>query len=171
MPSIIDGSNSAVFNTPLPIAQGGMGGTTGFSNIVQSMVRLNNANGYGSTNTANRRFTNVVTNQGTDITYADSATLGASFTVNTNGVYSISYCDQFTAAQNVAISKNSVLTAPNLAAADILAISTATTSGFPVNPSWCGYLIAGTVIRATTDSSGVTGANPNMCQFTISRVG
>jgi hypothetical protein len=49
--------------------------------LAQSMVRLNTANGYGSTNTAIRRFTNVVTNQGTDITYADSATLGTTFTI------------------------------------------------------------------------------------------
>ena len=55
----------------------------------QSMVRLNTSNGYGSTNTVIKRYTNVVTNQGVDITYADSATLGASFTINTAGVYAI----------------------------------------------------------------------------------
>jgi hypothetical protein len=36
MPSIIDGSGSATFQTPLPLAQGGSGNTTG--NVVSSQV-------------------------------------------------------------------------------------------------------------------------------------
>jgi len=36
MPSIIDGSGSATFQTPLPLAQGGNGNTTG--NVVSSQV-------------------------------------------------------------------------------------------------------------------------------------
>lgn len=46
-------------------------------------------NGQGSTNTEIFRFTNIETNVGGDITYADSATLGASFTINTAGVYAL----------------------------------------------------------------------------------
>ena len=54
----------------------GYGGNALLTTALQkSMVRLNTANGYGSTNVCIRRFTNVVTNQGSDITYVDSATL------------------------------------------------------------------------------------------------
>ena len=71
-------------------ATGAVSGTTGtFTGAVTtplSYVRLNTANGYGSTNTKIRRFTNIVNNVGTDITYADSATLGNTFTINANGV-------------------------------------------------------------------------------------
>ena len=42
----------------------------------QNEVRLEVGNGSGSTNTKIRRFTTAVTNTGTAMTYADSATLG-----------------------------------------------------------------------------------------------
>ncbi len=61
-----------------------------------SSVYLTTGNGYGSTNTAIRRFTTAITNVGTAITYADSATLGASFTINETGLYSITYSEALT---------------------------------------------------------------------------
>ena len=74
MTTSLDGSASAIFATPLPVAQGGSGGTTGFFfGVTPSMVRLNTSNGYGSTNVKIRRFTNIITTQGSDITYVDSA--------------------------------------------------------------------------------------------------
>lgn len=48
---------------------------------------------HGSTATKIRRFVTTQTNVGADITYADSATNGASFTINTTGIYTISYID------------------------------------------------------------------------------
>lgn len=60
----------------------------------RSDVKVDGGNGYGSTNTVIRRYSNIVTNLGTDITYADSATLGASFTINTTGVYSMGTNDE-----------------------------------------------------------------------------
>lgn len=71
-----------------------------------SMVRVNTANGYGSTNTRIRRFTNTVLLQGADITYVDSATLGASFTVNASGVYSVSYSECFSASNDFGVTLN-----------------------------------------------------------------
>lgn len=50
--------------------------------------------GFGSTNTAIRRFSTALVNTGTAITYADSATLGASFTINESGTYSITSTGQ-----------------------------------------------------------------------------
>ena len=56
-------------------------------------VYVNYGNGLGSVNTYVRRFTTTVRNVGTAITYADSATLGASFTINETGLYSVYYSD------------------------------------------------------------------------------
>lgn len=138
----------------------------------QSMVRLNTANGYGSTNTKIRRFTNTVTNQGTDITYTDSATLGASFTINTNGVYSISFTDQYNQIASSGLSLNTATPTTDIyscAASEILASNTAGASGYQTMASWTGYLTAGSVIRAHTQGAA-SGANVNACQFTITRV-
>jgi len=172
MPTIIDGSGSADFHTPLPIGEGGTGTTTGFSDIVPSMVRVQAINGYGITNTVIRRFTTVVTNQGTDITYADSATLGASFTINTNGVYAISYVDQFNQATTFGISLNSTqLTTAlvNITASAIVAETSSTGAQFYAVCATTIFLPAGSVLRAHTTGTA-SGANPNTMQFAITRV-
>lgn len=54
---------------------------------------LTTGNGFGSTNTNIRIFTTVARNVGTAITGANSATLGASATINENGIYSVFYSD------------------------------------------------------------------------------
>lgn len=134
----------------------------------QSMVRINTGNGFGSTNTAIRRFTNVVTNQGSDITYADSATLGGSFTINTAGVYSITYTDSFSGAGNTGISLNSTqltTSVPSISAADQLAVATNTGANVGGCASWTGYLAAGAVIRAHCNVGSASGAQSAL--FTI----
>lgn len=140
--------------------------------IPDSYVRLNTANGYGSTNTMIRRFTNIVNQGGTDITYADSATLGGSFTINTSGTYSISFSDQFTAASNLGISLNSAtLTTAigGIAVAEILSAVTTSAANFSSVATFTGLLSAGAVVRAHT--SGIAaGTTPTFCQFTIARV-
>ena len=138
----------------------------------QSMVRVNTANGYGSTNVGIRRFTNVVTNQGTDITYADSATLGATFTINTAGVYAISYGDNFNAAGNLGISLNSsqLSTSINIiTAADRLCVADTSVANATSSTGTTVYLAAGSVIRAHTNALA-TGTVPAAVQFTITRV-
>ena len=139
---------------------------------VQSMVRLNTANGYGSTNTAIRRFTTAVTSQGTDITYVDSATLGASFTINAAGVYSISYSDQFNTASSLGITLNTISPSTGVtgvAAAQILAAATSAGPNYGINCSWTGFLPAGSVVRAHA-SITPSGSNTVLEQFTITRV-
>ena len=144
----------------------------------QSMVRLNTSNGYGSTNTCILRFTNTVTNQGSDITYADSATLGASLTINTNGVYSIS-ANYYNAATNgvVGISLNTsqpTTSIRTINAADRLAHSMmGTVAGTPVsagvvNANWTGYLAAGSVLRVHADTGGTSSAAEG--QVTVVRI-
>lgn len=136
----------------------------------RSMVRLTTDNGYGSTNTTIRRYSNVVTNQGTDITYADSATLGASFTVNVAGVYSASITGTFTASDNLGLSVNASVLNGNvaaLAAAERLAVATTSTTS-PMTVSWTGYLAAGSIVRPHTNA-GVS-SNASVGQFTIVRL-
>jgi hypothetical protein len=136
----------------------------------QSMVRVNTANGYGSTNTKIPRFTNVVANQGSDITYADSATLGASFTINTNGVYAISYSDAFGGTVGFGISLNTTTTTTNfnaIAVSERLSIATCSSSGASVTAQSTVYLAAGAVVRPHVDGTASTGSG-NL--FTITRV-
>ncbi|MDL2342439.1 MAG: hypothetical protein QFB87_05175 [Patescibacteria group bacterium] len=124
---------------------------------MQSMVRLQGANGFGSTNTAQRRYSNVVTNQGSDITYADSATLGATFTINTSGVYGMSCTDATTAAADFGISKNAtVLTTVPSTLSEVLSEGTTPAAAYRASCGATVYLLAGDVIRvyATGTPSG-----------------
>jgi hypothetical protein len=181
-------SGGVTLTTTLPVLQGGTGVTTstGTGNVVLSAsptftgnvttplsyVRLNTANGYGSTNTKIRRFTNIVNNVGTDITYADSATLGGTFTINTNGVYSVGYSDQFTTANALGLSINSTqLTTAiqSISVTDVLVAATTTGAAYMAVCSATFYASSGAVIRAHDEGAG-SGSNPNMCQFTIARV-
>ena len=156
---------------------GAVSGTTGtFTGAVTtplSYVRLNTANGYGSTNTKIRRFTTTVNSSGVDITYADSATLGGTFTINTNGVYSACYNDQFTGGpEHLGFSRNSTqLTTgiTGIAVADILTVAMTSTASQPSAAAATFYANSGDVIRAHTSGVG-SGTQPNLCQLTIARV-
>jgi hypothetical protein len=136
-----------------------------------SMVRVNTANGYGSTNTKIARFTNVITNQGTDIIYADSATLGGSFTVNTNGVYAISHTPQLNVAGWAGISLSTATPATaitSISANEMLVMGYSTTAAGITPVAWTGYLTSGSVIRSHTDGAALSTGTAN--QFTITRV-
>ena len=135
-----------------------------------SCVRLNTANGYGSTNTMIRRFTTTVINQGADSPHTDSATLGGGFTIARNGVYAMSYSDAFTTSQYFGISINStqLTTAINsINAANVIAIGLTGGAGSPQTVAVTTYLSAGDVVRAHT--TGVASSGP-AALFTIQRV-
>lgn len=137
-----------------------------------SMIKLRNANGYGSTNNKIRRFTDEDVNQGSDITYVDSDTLGASFTINTDGTYAISYSDQFNTAGVAAISLNSSqLTTAASGTSDnsILSSNTSDSANRSVNPNWAGFLSSGDVIRPHTEGN-ISGVNTVFEVFTIVRI-
>lgn len=137
-----------------------------------SMVRVNTSPGYGSTDTCIVRFTNIITLQGSDITYTDSATLGSTFTINTNGVYSITSNVTFASANAASgISLNSTQRSTSIysiTAADRLGINVAATTSGRLVTSTCLYLPAGSVIRSHADSGTIAGSTE--CQFTITRV-
>jgi hypothetical protein len=137
---------------------------------IQSLIRLNTANGYGSTNTKIRRFTNTVLTQGSDITYTDSATLGASFTLNVAGVYSISYSETLSGGGFCGVSLNTTqptIAITSITASDVLCGSANASGGNGPSVSWTGYLPAGSVLRAHTDGTGSSGT---FQFFTIARV-
>jgi hypothetical protein len=124
----------------------------------RSEVTVDTGNGHGSTNTRIRRFTNLRKSSGTGITYADSATLGGSFTINEDGVYTIVYSDCGTTQVEFGISVD----ATGLLATGIGSVTYAqgkrhevitSTAGFPVISTWTGYLRKGQVVRAHTDSA------------------
>lgn len=68
-------------------------------------IHVDTANGYGSTGTITRRFSNFSLDS-TDLIYVDDATNGSSFTCAWPGGYSLSYYDNFSAGSNLQLSKN-----------------------------------------------------------------
>ena len=136
-----------------------------------SYIRLNTANGYGSTNTMIRRFTNIVNQFGGDITYADSATLGGSFTINTSDTYSISYSDQFSAVSGVGITLNTttpLTSIGSVAVGEILGVATTAAANLAACATFNGFLAAGSVVRAHA-AGAASGTQVSFCHFSIAR--
>ena len=182
-------SGGVTLTTTLPVLQGGTGVTTstGTGNVVLSAsptftgnvttplsyVRLNTANGYGSTNTKIRRFTNIVNNVGTDITYADSATLGGTFTINTAGVYSANYCDQTTGISELGLSIDSTQLTTQINAitiTNVLAITNNPGANRAGSVSATFYAAATSIVRAHTNGDAAGAGTAQCTQFTIARV-
>ena len=138
----------------------------------RSMVRLNTSNGYGSTNNKIRRYTNITTSVGTDITYTDSATLGGTFTINVTGVYSITVIDNFSAAASMGISLNTTqptITINSIPVAERVYANASGGANFSVSASATMSLNSGDVIRSHTDGTAV-GTFPAVTGFIIIRV-
>jgi len=144
-----------------------------------SEVRVTGGNGHGSTNNKIRRFTTTVKNVGSDITYADSAALGATFTINTAGIYAIVYNDGANLGNSIGgLSKNSsqlTTSIQNITDSDILAV-THSHNGVPTNnyvgetTCYIGNLVAGDIIRAHTDAGGNPTSNIQVW-INIARIG
>jgi hypothetical protein len=132
---------------------------------VDSHVRVSSANGFGSTNTTTRRFSNIEANVGSDIVYTDDASLGGSFTVMKSGIYQFNYNDYFNAAKDMAIIKNSGV----FSAITYLAYGSAA-AGIVGSVAGTAYLNAGDVVRAMVSTAGAAAGN-NYVSFSISKVG
>ena len=139
----------------------------------RSEVTVDSGNGHGSTATKIRRFSNTRKSIGTAITYADSSTAGATFTINETGVYAISYHDvRSGGAAQLAITVNDSATTTN---ADAITYAQGLRAGensggsaIIGSVSWTGNLTAGDIVRAHTNGSNDdTSAN---CMFTITKV-
>lgn len=135
----------------------------------RSQVRLTLGNGHGSSNTTIRRFSTLVESVGSAITYADSATLGASFTINEDGIYSMNYSDFNTpGTSNFGVSKNT--TSGNIAGVsdeNRLALVQQVFSNLS-QIGYTGFLKAGDIIRAHTD--GTPNASSSYVIFSICKV-
>lgn len=138
-----------------------------------AQIRLKTANGWGSTNTHIRRFTTTVEDYGSSITYADSSTLGASFTVNESGFYTIAWGDNFSSAANMGITLNSSELTTSIVSitntSDRLALSSPAAVGVQDVVDWSGFLNAGDVIRPHGDAA--TGGVTAQTYFSMSRIG
>lgn len=141
-------------------------------NLSDNEVHLDTGNGLGSTNTAIRRFTNIRRNVGTAITYADSSTLGGSFTINEPGVYSVTYCDFSTAgtlAFGISIDSNVLTTTiTSVSYAEGKRAVNAAATNFVGSVSCTLVLAAGNVLRAHTEA--VANGNNSNVVFKITKV-
>ena len=129
--------------------------TPASASVGNHTVYLQNANGRGSTNTAIPRFSTAITNVGTAITYADSATLGASFTINDTGLYEIAFGGVNDATLAIGISLNSTQLTTNILTitnTDRLALIYTANTFSSGQVSAAMRLTAADVIRAHTDT-------------------
>jgi len=137
-------------------------------------IIVHTANGYGSTNTKIRRYTTTQTSVGTAITYADSSTLGASFTINAAGFYTMTALDAGSAANSAhGISLNTTTPTTNI---QIIAVGERlgyvyTALGGGANTTVITvYLSSEDIIRPHND--GTTGnIGARYCAFYIRKVG
>lgn len=123
-------------------------------------VTVHTGNGYGSINTKIRRFTTTLASAGTAITYADSETLGASFTINEAGMYAMSFVEETSGpAQLPGISLNTSqptigIYQINVADRLIFAFTPVSAGCYPA-VSCVAKLAPGDVIRAHTDGNSI----------------
>jgi hypothetical protein len=157
-----DGAGWALMDLGLATAT-----AAGLVSLPDSAVMCDTGNGYGSTNARIRRFTNN-TVTGTAITYADSATLGASFTINVTGIYCLTWTDRSNATANAVMGFgiNSSVTLDidaQVTAAQMRGITTLTSTNTNYTTSMTLRLTAADVIRAQTDAA----AQPNSANATV----
>lgn len=136
-------------------------------------VTVHTGNGYGSTNTAVRRFTTALTNVGTGITYADSAANGASFTINETGLYEVYYQDGGSSSNYIGVSVNSGALTSTM---DSVPVANRVAMAWTPNPSRVFSvartmrLTAGDVIRAQAGNGSID-LTSNLVYFSIRKVG
>ncbi len=130
-------------------------------------IKTSVANGYGATNTAVRRYSNITDNLGKSISYQDSASLGGSFTILEDGEYSIHATENSSTDGGASqITKNSTtLNALTSVEAERLAdCRKAGTLDQSWQMSWTGPLKIGDVIRIQATSTA-TAVNQVKCSI------
>lgn len=141
---------------------------------LNSYVRVRGATGQvGSTLTTVRYLhTSSFESSGSDITYSSDSTNGSSFTINTAGLYYVSYQDnRQTGPCTYAVGLNSTTIPSSLAQADMFAyLKTAQQADAKLNISGLRLLSAGDVLYPLVNqTSGFSGADFE-CAFIITRI-
>lgn len=114
-------------------------------------VIVNGGNGNGTSSTNIRRFTNIESEQGSAIDYADSSILGASFTIIEDGLYFISYTDRKNGAANefaIGINSTEFTTSPDSIIPSTRKALINTAAGLFGTITTIQYLVADDVVRA-----------------------
>lgn len=137
-----------------------------------SEVQAYTGNGHGSnSNNRIRRFSNSTTS-GTAITYADNATDGATFTINENGIYSITYFDTTSVAGYIGVSRNAASLTTAIqglsTASEKLVLTYTAGTNLVTSVSTTIRLAIGDIIRAQTE--GTANGGGTSCVFRISKV-
>ena len=157
---------------PVDFPQGLTAGGVDVKSVPNGEVKVLVAGGgtHGSTNTRIRRFPTVEISTGSSITYADSAAAGTSFTINEDGIYSLTYGDlNNSAVSQMGVSLNSSQLSTNVANitdADRILYTETPGANNVSTISVTRRLSAGDVLRAHTDGN-MTSTNPVVGHFTI----
>lgn len=116
-------------------------------------------NGFGSSETKIRKFVNQVTSTGTAVSYSStSSTQGDTFTINEDGVYTMTYCDgKVAGGVRIGISRNLAggdftTNVDSISTSKALVVSDITSGAVQCVTSTAG-LVAGDVIRAHSDGA------------------
>lgn len=138
-------------------------------------IIVHTGNGHGSTATQIRRFTTIEVNTGTAMTYADSATAGASITINEDGIYSFSFSDLRSGVDSViGISVNAPdltysISSGNAAPYRLCGFMNAAASDVGVC-SATAKLSSGDIVRPHTNG-GNDSVNAGVCFFRAEKIG
>lgn len=146
----------------------------------ENTVFVEGGNGYGSTNTAIRRFDTIVEQVGSAVTYTDSATDGASFTINEDGLYAVSYSDYTTNSISciigISLNSNQLTTAiQGLTSGSRIGMVRTSSSdtgvgGFGHHCTVLRRFSAGDVIRAVGQGGGQPNTSGVEANFRITKV-
>lgn len=138
-----------------------------------STVKVTTGNGSGSTNTKIRRYSTTAISTGSDITYADSATNGASFTINASGLYSISRTDKNSAsAITFGVTKNTASGSTGIGSVAASELVCVTDAGSTTRGS-CSIVVplsAGDVIRPHDGTTTADDTTASGSYFSITRL-
>lgn len=136
-------------------------------------VTVHTGNGYGTTNTCVRRFTTVLVNTGSGITYADSAANAGSFTINETGLYEVYYQDGGSASNYIGVSVNSsalTTTLDGVPVANRVAMAWMPSASRVTSVARTMRFTAGDVIRAQAGNGSID-LTSNLVCFSIRKVG
>lgn len=140
------------------------------ASVGNHFVTVHTGNGYGSTNLNVRRFTTILGSAGTDVTYTDSSTLGATFTIVGAGLYAIQYQENISGSIAITLNSAALSTAPqSISVANRLVLASQTNGAVTANETTVVRLAASDVIRAQADTGASNGTG--LAYFSIRKVG